>query len=323
MAIAKGNKTEEVQDFKRYIGVSSMFVKGVNPNKSEHEALFGTELDEAPVYVTDVTDSDGNTFKSARVQVVLQMAKDKYSSDTELLEDFNNLDSTKISMALFVQNRPRVGATSGKTQVIDKYGRTAWATAEELTTHAIPVYKNGPADIDKAYRPAYVGEEELVQFIKVFLGIPDVTVWDDNLKKRVPNTKVKPEECECMLESIENIFKGDFSEIKSAIGLMPTNRIKVLLGVRTDTETGRLYQTVYTRKFLNNRVRNYNSLDKEVQEMVQNAASSGRAMTTEYQVVPVHEYSVEATTFTPTDSGAPTSDMPFEPESEGSASPWD
>lgn len=321
MAISKGNKTEEVKEFDRYIGVSSMFVKGVNPNKEEHEALFNTELEEAPVYVTDEEDNDGNSYKRARVQVVFQMAKDKYSSDSELLADFNDPEGTKISMALFIQNRPRVGATSGKTQIIDKYGRTAWATEEELTSHSIPMYKNGPADIDKDYRPAYVGEEELVAFVKAYLGIPDVTIWDDNLKKRVPNPKVKAEECECRFDNLDKIFKGDFSEITDAIGLMPTNRVKVLLGVRIDADNGRLYQAVYTKRFLSNRTRNYNSLDKEIQEMINNANENGRSLNTEYEVAPVHVYSVEATTVSPSEAPAPSSDMPFG-ESETN-SPWD
>lgn len=320
MAISKGNKTEEVKEFDRYIGVSSMFVKSVNPNKKEYETLFGTELEENPVYVTDEEDSNGNPYKRARVQVVFQMAKDKYSSDSELLADFNDPEGVKISMALFIQNKPRVGAASGKTQVIDKYGRTAWATEEELNSHSPIMYKNGPADIDKDYRPAYVGEEELTAFVKAYLGIPDVTVWDDNLKKRVPNPKVKPEECECRFDNLDNIFKGDFSEIVDAIGLMPINRVKVLLGVRTDVETGRLFQAVYTKKFLSNRTRNYNSLDKEIQEMINNANENGRTLNTEYEVAPVHVYSVEATTISPSEAPAPSSDMPFD-ESEGDA-PW-
>lgn len=321
MAIAKGNKSEEVQDFKRYIGVSSMFIKAINPNKAEYEKVFNTTLDEAPSYIKQVEDNDGNSFTRAKVQIVFQMANDKYPSDVELLKDFNNPDGTKISMTLSLDNRPKTGATSGKTQVIDKYGRTAWVTPEELASHSIPVYSNGPADIDKNYRPAYVGEEELVKFIKVFLEIPDVTVWNNDLGKRVPNPDVKPEECECMLESFDKIFKGDFSEITDAIGLMPTNRIKVLLGVRTDFNTGRLYQAVYNKTFLKNKVRNYNTLDKEIQNSIEYAAKNNKVLDTEYRVIPVEEYSVEPTTFTPSTDGVPTSDMPFEADVD-SSSPW-
>ncbi len=322
MAIAKGNVTKEAQDFKRYIGVSSMFVKAVNPNKNEYEALFNTTLDNNPEYVTDVTDNDGNTYKNAKIQVVFQMAKDKYPSDAELLKDFNDPEGTKISMTIFVQNKHVVGAASGKIKVIDKYGRTAWATPEDVKTKSIPVYSNGPADIDKDYRPAYVGEEELVKFIKTFLDIKDVTVWDNNLRKRVPNTKVKPEECECMLESIDNIFKGDVSEVKEAVGFMQTNRIKVLLGVKTDMESGKLYQAVYTKSFLNNAAKSYKSLEKEIQEMYNNAAANGRMVNTEYQIVPVKEYSVEPTTIIPSSEPSPAED-PFASTGNSSALPWD
>lgn len=311
MAIARGNESKEAQEFKRYIGVAPVFIKVVNPDKAQHEALFNTQLEEAPNYLGKI-EVDGNDVQNARIQVVLQPDVEKIGFEMPL-----------ITMAMFIQNRPRVGATSGKTQVIDKYGRTAWASPEELASHAIPVYSNGPADIDKDYRPAYVGEEELMEFVKAYLCIPSVTVWDNNLKKMVPNPKVKPEECECRFDNLDKIFKGDFSEIKDALGFQPTNKVKVLLGVRTDAESGRLYQAVYTRKFLRNAATNYSSLDKEVQEMINNAMANGRTLNTEYQVAPVHEYSVEATNFAATDATAPSGDMPFAPATDNSASPWD
>ncbi len=310
--IAKGTESKEAQEFKRYTGICPVFIKAINPTKQEHETLFNTVLDEAPNYISTVEDQDGNSFKSARVQLVFQPDIEKVGFEMPL-----------ITMALFIQNKPRVGATSGKTQVIDKYGRTAWATPEELAAHAIPMYSNGPADIDKNYRPAYVGEEDLMAFVKAYLCIPNITVWDDNLKKMVPNTKVKPEECECRFDNLDKLFKGDFSEIKDALGFQPTNKVKVLLGVRTDPESGKLYQSVYTRRFLRNSSTNFSSLDKEIQEMIKNATESGRVLTTEYHVANVHEYSVTPTDFTPSNEGMPTSDMPFESTDSSSVSPWD
>lgn len=312
MAIARGNESKEAQEFKRYTGVAPVFIKAINPNKKEHEELFNTTLEEAPNYLGTVEDQDGNSFKSARIQLVFQPDNEKIGFEMPL-----------VTMALFIQNRPRVGATSGKTQVIDKYGRTAWASPEELSTHAIPMYSNGPADIDKDYRPAYVGEEDLMAFVKAYLCIPDVTVWDDNLKKRVPNTKVKPEECECRFDNLENLFKGDFSEIKDALGFQPTNKVKILLGVRTDAKTGRLYQSVYTRKFLRNSANNYSSLDKEIQENINNAMANGRTLDTEYQVGPVHEYVVTPTTFTPAENSESSSEMPFTEGGDSNSSPWE
>ena len=312
MAIARGNESKEAQEFKRYIGVAPVFIKAINPDKKEHEALFNTTLEEAPKYVETKEDKDGKSYKNVRIQIV-------FKPDTEKV----GFEMPLVTMALFLQDTPRVGGDSGKTQVIDKYGRTAWATPEDLETHRIPVYANGPADIDKDYRPAYVGEEELMEFVKAYLCIPSITVWDNETKKMVPNPKVKPEECECRFDSLDKVFKGDFTEIKDALGFQPLNKVKILLGVRTDAETGRLYQSVYTRKFLRNSTTNYNSLDKSVQESINYALAHNKTVNTEYDVAPVHEYVVTPTKFTPTESDAPTSEMPFGDPGSSSDSPWD
>lgn len=312
MAISKGFESKEAQEFKRYIGVAPMFIKAVNPTKAEHEALFNTTLEEAPKYLGTIADNNGNEIPNARIQVVFQPDVEKIGFDMPL-----------VTMALFVQNKYRYNKDMTKVQVIDKYGRTTWATVEDAKAHKIPLDKNGnPLNIDKDYRPAYVGEEDLMNFVKAYLCIPEVTSWDANSRTWVPNTKVKPEECECRFDNLDKIFKGDFSEIQDALGFQPTNKVKVLLGVRTDVETGRLYQSVYTRKFLRNASNNYSSLDKEIQEMIANAVANGRTVNTEYQVGPVHEYSVEATTFTPNEAPTPSEELPFEPSSN-SSSPWD
>ena len=312
MAIARGNESKEAPEFKRYIGVAPVSIKAINPDKKEHEALFNTTLEEAPKYVETKEDKDGKSYKNVRIQIV-------FKPDTEKI----GFEMPLVTMALFLQDTPRVGGDSGKTQVIDKYGRTAWATPEDLETHRIPVYANGPADLDKDYRPAYVGEEELMEFVKAYLCIPSITVWDNETKKMVPNPKVKPEECECRFDSLDKVFKGDFTEIKDALGFQPLNKVKILLGVRTDTETGRLYQSVYTRKFLRNSTTNYNSLDKSVQESINYALAHNKTVNTEYDVAPVHEYVVTPTKFTPTESDAPTSEMPFGDPGSSSDSPWD
>ncbi len=309
MAIARGNESKESQEFKRYIGIAPVMIKAINPSKKEHEELFSTTLDSDPEYINVVTDNDGNEFQSARIQVIFQPDNDKIGIEMPL-----------VTMALFIQNRARIGANSGKTQVIDKYGRTAWVTQEELASHSIPVYSNGPANIDKDYRPAYVGEEELMEFVKTYLCIPSPTVWDNNLKKQVPNDKVKPEECECRFDNLDKIFKGDFSEIKEALGFQPTNKVKILLGVRTDTNTGRLYQTVYTKKFLRNSSNNFNAIGKEIEEMRKNAMENGRMLNTEYEACTVHEYSVTPTPIAPVETES--EDFPFT-ESSGTGLPWD
>lgn len=309
MAIAKGRESQEAREIKRYVGVAPVFIAAVNPDKKQHEELFNTTLEDAPNYLSKVDDGNGGEIPSARIQLVLRPDEEKIGFPMPL-----------IPFAFFIQNRPTVGSNSGKTQIIDKYGRTAWATAEELEAKAIPVYKNGkPADIDKDYRPAYVGEEDLMKFVKAYLCIPSITVWDDNQKAFVPNTNVKPEECECRFENLDKLFKGDFSEVMEALAFQPTNKVKVLLGVRTSPKDGKQYQDVYKGRFLNNAATNYSSLDKEVQDMVNNALANGRSVNTYYEVCPVHEYVVEPTTFTPNE-GEDDGDNNFQPTDKA---PWE
>lgn len=309
MAISKGNASKEAQEFKRFIGVCPVFVKAVNPNKAEHEKLFNTTLEEAPIYVQDKEDSDGNSYKNVRISVVLQ-------PDTEKI----GFEMPIVTMPLFITNQKQHGANSGKYQVVDKYGRFAWATEAEISAKEIPTYSNGKkADISNDYRIAYVGEEDLTNFIRVFLCIPSITKWDNNEKCMVPNTDVKPEECECRLdiETFEKFFKGDFSDIKDILGFQPTNKIKVCLGVRTDAN-GKLFQSVYTKKFISNAATNYSSLDKALQADIAYATTHNKALSTEYSAKAVHEYSVTPTTFTAPESSevTPSSDMPFDDSSD-------
>ena len=309
MAISRGNASKEAQEFKRFIGVCPVFVKAVNPNKAEHEKLFNTTLEEAPVYVQDKEDNDGNSYKNVRISVVLQPDVEKIGFDMPL-----------VTMPLFITNQKQYGANSGKYQVVDKYGRFAWATEAEISAKEIPTYSNGKkADISNDYRIAYVGEEDLTNFIRVFLCIPSITKWDNNEKCMVPNTDVKPEECECRLdiETFEKFFKGDFSEIKDILGFQPTNKVKVCLGVRTDAN-GKLFQSVYTKKFISNAATNYSSLDKALQADIAYATTHNKALSTEYSAKAVHEYSVTPTTFTASESSevTPSSDMPFDDSSD-------
>ncbi len=315
--ISKGNASKEAQEFKRYIGVTPVFVKAVNPNKVEHEKLFDTTLEEAPVYIQDKEDAEGKSYKNVRISVVLQPDVEKIGFDMPL-----------VTMPLFITNQKQHGTNSGKYQVVDKYGRFAWATEAEISAKEIPTYSNGnKADISNDYRIAYVGEESLTEFIRVFLCIPSITKWDNNNRCMVPNTDVKPEDCECRLEleSFEKLFKGDFSEIKEILGLQPNNKIKVCLGVRTDSNSGKMYQSVYTRKFISNAATNYNSLEKLLQQDITYAQSHGKTLNTEYSSDFVHEYTIIPTTFTPSDnvvsSGTENSDdLPF--GSSADDAPW-
>ena len=300
MAFGKAQVSKEATEIKRYTGVGSVFVVGVNPNKAELEKLYDRELDKDPEYITE---KDGVT--SARIDFIIKTDPTaKCNNGIELL--------TKFSM--FIRNEYRFNRDKTKVQVIDKYGRTAWVTKEQAKAHEIPVYKNGPANIDKDYRPAYVGEEDITNFLKLFLGISNVEKWVKNEatgRREVVGLVDNPQDCECRLENIEDYFKGKFNEIKDAINLMPNNKIKVLFGVRT-TDEGKQYQDVYTRKFLSNTVSVYDKLAEDVQTNKDNGAYPN----TEFVIADLQEYTVQATNFNNTNNN--NGDMPFDEETSAS-----
>lgn len=288
MAFSAGKESTESGEFKRYIGVAPVKVLAVNPTKSEQEKLYNTTLDKDPEYVGNVN-VNGKDVQNVRISFVVKTDEEKCGIDMT------------TNVTFFLQNAPRMGSQSGKYQIIDKYGRTAWATEEDIKAKQIPVYSNGkPANIDADYRQAYVGEEELTNFIKNYLNIPNVQKYVDGEWKLVDN----PLECEARLDKIADYFKGNFAELKSIISLQPNNKIKVMFGVRT-SEDGKEYQAVYTRMTLKNGVSDYSRLDKDLQEAKQNGAYS----TTEFSVCPIKEYKIEAT---------PVDDLPTAP----AANPW-
>ena len=304
MAFGKTQVSKEATEIKRYTGVGSVFVVGVNPSKAELEKLYDRELDKDPEYLTE---KDGVT--SARIDFIIKTDPTaKCNNGIELL--------TKFSM--FIRNEYRFNKDKTKVQVIDKYGRTAWVTKEQAKNHEIPVYKNGPANIDKDYRPAYVGEEDITNFLKLFLGISNVEKWVKNEatgRREVVGLVDNPQDCECRLENIEDYFKGKFNEIKGAINLMPNNKIKVLFGVRT-TDDNKQYQAVYNQMFLKNNITDYSKLDADLQER----KAAGAYPTTEFTVGDLKEYNVEATDLS--NSGA-SGDMPFPAGNDAGGTPWD
>ena len=295
MAIAKGKESTEATGYKRYIGVGAAFVKAVNPNKKEMEALYGREQENEPEYVGTV-ERDGKDIPNVRISFITNPDPEKYG------------EGILIPHTYFLRREYRYNSDKTKVQVIDKYGRTAWVTIEQAKNHEIPMYSNGPANLDKDYRPAYVGEEELTQFLINYLNIPNVMKYDraNNKWYLVDN----PQDSECRLDEIEKYFKGDFTELRSAIALQPTNKVKILYGVRT-SDDNKQYQTTYTRMTLKNSVTDYSKLDADVMEMKSRSTSASVAQT-EYRVDDFQEYKVEATPITENTATTESSDLPFD-----------
>lgn len=287
MAVKIGKESIE-GSFKMYKGMAAFNIVAVNPTKGELEALTGREIENEPEYISKTEEGKDQV----RVTFYAKTAPDaKLNNGIELL----------IPISFILTKDSKVGQTSGKYQIIDKFGRTAWATEEELKSKVIPQYASGPANISVDYRAAWQGEEFLIDFLIQWLNIPSPTTYKD----KVWVMKENSEDSEVSLD-MEALFKGDMKELKELVSLAAAYIVKGAVGVRTvEGENGtRQYQTVFTRKFAKNATTNYSRIDAAITEF-QNA---GGAPGTEYSVLPLHEDVVEPTTFMPSEStstGAP------------------
>ena len=276
MAVKVGKESVE-GSFKMYKGMAAFNIVAVNPTKAELEALTGREIENDPEYVGKTDEGK----EQVRVVFYAKTAPDaKLNNGIELL----------IPISFMLTKDYKVGQNSGKYQIIDKFGRTAWATKEEVQSKSIPQYSSGPANISADYRLAWQGEEFLVDFLIQWLNIPGPAVYKDKVWVMKENT----DDSEVSLD-MAALFKGDVKELKELVTLAAAYTVKGAVGIRTvDNENGtRQYQAVFTRKFAKNAVTDYSRIDAAITEF-QNA---GGAPNTEFSTEPLHENVVEATFF--------------------------
>jgi len=262
MAIKANASSQGGESYKKYVGVASFRILGVNPTKAELEKFYGREIPNEPVYLKEKQDANDNNkpYKQLRVSFMIQ-ADNQYENGKPIEENKVLTEPLKTTVNFFIDSRYYYNGDKTKVQVIDKYGRTAWPTIEQAKNHQIPVYKNGPAKLDTDYRPAYRGEAELTEFILNYLNVTPIDTWNSNTGQWVTNPH--PEDCEGNLSKIKDYFNGDLSELKEYCSLMPTNRVKLLMGVRTDDQ-GNQYNTAYTRLTLRNGAKSYTRLKDDI-----------------------------------------------------------
>jgi len=303
MAFAKGQISEEGSQIKKYIGTGVVKVLCVNPTKAQIKEYMGYEPQNEPSY-TGVQEIDGKQINYARISFIVRTTPDKS----------NGIETTQM-MSYFIRNQYRKGSTSGKYQVIDYYGNTAWGTEEDIRAKNQIMYSNGPAKIIGEYRPLFLGESQLVRFLQEYLVIgafKGSSGYDYINGTWIPKQGDELKECECYFttEEIQKMFKGDFSCIKDAISLQPNNEFKVLFGIRT-TDDGKEYQDIYNRP-LRLRTNDWSEIQKEIEETKNNGGLQNKT----YEFCELKEYKVTPTEFNKEESV----NDPF--ANAGAESPW-
>ena len=298
MAFAKINQVteEERKEIKRYVGMMKAEVVCLNPTDREWEGIFGRPP-KNPVSYTDVFEVDGKRIPEAKFTFVLR-------SKTE------GGEGELFLMTYRIRKRER-RSLSGKIEIIDKYGRNAWATEEDFKAHRVPVYASGrPAGIDQGYRAALDGEEDLVDFLRNFFGIP-------NVEKNVDGEWVMIDDpasalCGFSLEEMASFLSGNFTSLKEMVASC-TNLVKVMVGVRR-SDDGNLYQTIYTRKTLPANYYKYDIIWNDYEK----AAERGSFRNVIFSGDLLHEYVEKPTPVDDLPVGdMPSDDMPLPGEQGG------
>lgn len=207
-----GGKRKEqtsLPEFSKKVGLFEAKVIAINPDAEEYKEILNIELKEdsrALEYLG--TSNDGNT--TLRTDVWLEDAKSK----------------EKLKVTFFLENKEKVNKDGTKKQYINSIGTCSWAD----DPNNLPSWFTS-----REYRVAFVGEEELYNFLRTWLG---------NLDYRDAETTLSLD--------WKKLMKGNVKDLKDQINGEWCTNVVALATVKTvikDEET-KEYQGVYNKAFL-------------------------------------------------------------------------
>lgn len=211
MSTIGGKKKEQISydsPVKR-VGLFEAAVVAINPDIEEYKDILGIELKEDSKAVEYLGKSqDGNI--TLRVDV--------------WLEEVKNKDKFKVSF--FLEDKERENKDQTKKQYINNIGSCTWAD----DPNNIPEWF-----ASREYRVAFVGEEDLYNFLRTWLG---------NLDYRDAETTLQLE--------WKKLMKNNLRDIKDQIDGEYCTNVVALATIKTvikEDET-KEYQGVYNRAFL-------------------------------------------------------------------------
>jgi hypothetical protein len=145
MAEIKGKKRENTGgEYSKKVGLFEANVICINPSEEEYKDVLGIELKENSKAIEYLGESkDGNTY--LRIDVWMEEAK--------------NGDRFKVSF--FLEDKERENKDGTKKQYINNIGVCTWAADE----NDLPEWFS-----KRDYRVAKIGEEELYNFMRTWLG---------------------------------------------------------------------------------------------------------------------------------------------------------
>jgi hypothetical protein len=205
----KKREQSQVSDFKKSVGLFEATVVAINPDIEEYKEKLGMELKEDSKAVEYLgTSNDGN--KTLRVDV--------------WLEDVKN--NNKFKTTFFLENKEKENKDKTKKQYINNIGSCSWADdANNLPTWFAT----------REYRVAFVGEEELYNFMRTWLG---------DLDYRDAETTLQLDWAKMM--------KGNVKDLKAQVNGEWCTNIVALATIKTVQKEDEIkeYQGVFNKGFL-------------------------------------------------------------------------
>ena len=212
MSTIGGVKKESSAELKfgKKVGLFEANVIAINPTMEEYSSILNIELpaeSKATEYLG--TSRDGNTY--LRLDIWLQEVK--------------NQENFKVSF--FLEDVERENRDGTKKQYLNSVGMTAWAADEN---DLWDWFKNG-----RDYRVAYIGEEELYEFLRT---------WLSKLDYRHANTVLQIDWTKLM--------RGNVKDLKDQINGEWCNSIVALATIVVKERDGETkeYQGIYNKGFL-------------------------------------------------------------------------
>ena len=224
-----GGKVKENVELLKKVGLFEATVLSINPNREELKELLGIDLTEDSKQTDYLSESkEGNT--KLRVTFWLKHIKSNFKTNvTFFLED------------KWKENKTEEGdGKEKKFQFINNIGTCSWATDRD----------NLPDWFTKReFRKAFVGEEELYNFVRTWLG------------------KIDYKDPDAVLQlDWKDLMKGKIKTLQEQIGGEYCTPVVCMATVRTAEKDGEMkeYQGVWNKQFLPSytlkqfRVMNYN-----------------------------------------------------------------
>jgi hypothetical protein len=202
-------RVQQESSFEKKIGLFEGNVIAVNPDLEEYKDVLGMELKEDSKAVQYLgSNDDGNT--TLRLDFWLEDIKTK----------------GKFKVTFYLENKVKTNKDNTKKQYINNVGTTTWST----DPNDLPKWFT-----ERDYRVAKVGEEDLYNFLKSWLGLLDYRHVDTTLEVEW-----------------SKLMKGNVRDLKALINGEFSAPFVAMATIKTVEKDGAVnsYQNVYNKAFL-------------------------------------------------------------------------